>query len=159
MNNQLDQSPLFPDAEQLHRAFHGDTNGAAPMSILDAAARMVPEQHKRKVAVERLCQADTLSSDELHQAVGDFTAAEVSLAALATIIDRTVAHVLGARSHVAGLWHTETVGSVISRMAEMWITYLDSAQHEDAFWVARMSDAYNCLVLELAEGRRLPPDM
>ncbi|WP_280314740.1 hypothetical protein [Nocardia wallacei] len=150
---------LLPDAVHLHKAFRGEVDATEAMSILDAAARMIPIQHKRKEAIRRMREPDGLSGDELRRAVGDFTAAEVSLAALATVIDHNVAAVLRGRDHVSGVWHTETVGLVISRMAELWLNYLGSQSHEDAYWVARMSDAYNCLVVELSTGRRLPPDM
>jgi hypothetical protein len=104
-------------------------------------------------------ECEIVSSDELRRAVGDFISAEVGLAAIATIIDRNVSEQLQGRTHVAGVWHTETLGLVISRMAELWLNYLEHSRHEDAFWVARMSDAYNCLIVELTEGRRLPPDL
>ncbi|WP_063039222.1 hypothetical protein [Nocardia pseudovaccinii] len=149
---------MLPNAEQLHKAFRGEGN-AALTSVIDAASRMIPIHHKRKEAIRRMQQPDGMSGNELRRAVGDFTAAESSLASLATAIDRSVATALQGRQHVSGVWHTETVGLVISRMAELWLSYINSQAHEDAFRVARMSDAYNFLITELAEGRRLPPDM
>ncbi len=106
-----------------------------------------------------MAEPDALSDSMLRQAVENFNAAEAQLATLAATIDQAVTRVLRSRKHVAGMWHTETVGLVVSRLAELWLDYLDRQSHEDAYWVARMSDAYNCLVAELATGRRLPPDM
>ncbi|MBB5918440.1 hypothetical protein BJY24_007352 [Nocardia transvalensis] len=151
--------PSLPNAKQLHRAFRGEVEAIEPVKILDAAARMVPVYDKRKKAVRTMREQDGVASDELRRAVGDFITAEVSLAALAMTIDRNVSEVLRGRDHVSGVWHTETVGLVVSRMAELWLNYLDNQSHEDAYWVARMSDAYNFLVAELTTGRRLPPDM
>ncbi|WP_280362158.1 hypothetical protein [Nocardia wallacei] len=155
----MTDEPFLPDAANLHKAFRGEVKAVQPMGIIDAAARMIPIQDKRREAIRRIREPDGVSSRELRRAVGDFTAAEVSLAALVSIVDDSVSRALRGRNHVSGVWHTETVGLVVSRMAELWLDYLDSQNHEDAHRVARMSDAYNCLVVELATGRRLPPDM
>lgn len=159
MNTNVNDDRLFPHAEQLHRAFRGDIVVSPCPDITDAVAGMTLSHHKRREAVRRMYQLEVLSCNELRKAVGDFSAAEIELAALATVIDRAVAQILRGRSHVSGVWHTETVGLVISRLAELWLNYLGTNLHEDAFWVARMSDAYNCLITELTTGRRLPPDM
>ncbi|MEU4706761.1 hypothetical protein AB0G00_10025 [Nocardia salmonicida] len=151
--------PLFPNAEHLQRAFRGDVAASPLVRLTNAASAMIPLHHQRREALRRLNKPDVLSSHALRQAVKEFTAAEAQLTTLATTIDQSVAKVLRSRPHVAGVWHTETVGLVVSRLAELWLNYLDSQAHEDAYWVARISDAYNCLVAELTTGRRLPPDM
>ncbi|WP_280362044.1 hypothetical protein [Nocardia wallacei] len=153
------EEQLFPDAAQLQRAFHGDVVVSPYPDMTDAAAGMILAHHKRREAVRQTYQLDALSCTNLRHAVRQFNTAEVELAALAMVIDQAVAQILRGRTHVSGVWHTETVGLVVSRMAELWLNYLDSQSHEDAYWVARMSDAYNCLVAELTTGRRLPPDM
>ncbi|MEV0772756.1 hypothetical protein [Nocardia salmonicida] len=150
---------LLPTAEHLQRAFRGDVVASPLVGLTDAASAMIPVHHQRRESIRRMYRPELLSAIELRQAVKDFTAAEFKLAALATTIDRAVATALGGRSHVAGVWHTETVGLVVSRMAELWLNYIESHGHEDAYWVARISDAYNGLVAELTAGRRLPPDM
>ncbi len=154
-----DNLPLFPDAKQLQRAFCGEAVASACPDIIDAAAAMILSHHKRREAVQRMYQLDMLTYSELRHAVSEFNTAEVELASLATVIDQAVAQVLRDRPHVSGVWHTETLGLVVSRLAELWLNYLDSTQHEDAFWMARISDAYNCLTIELTTGRRLPPDI
>jgi len=154
-----DDLPLFPDAKQLQRAFCGEAVVSACPDIIDAAAAMILSHHKRREAVQRMYQLDMLSYSELRHVVTEFKTAEVELAALATVIDEAVAQVLRGRPHISGVWHTETLGLVVSRLAELWLNYLDSTRHEDAFWVARISDAYNGLVAELMMGRRLPPDV
>jgi hypothetical protein len=156
MTNEL---PLFPSAEHLQRAFRGDVVASRLTGLTDAASAMIPIHHQRREALLQLNAPDALSANALRQAVKEFTTAEAQLTTLATVIDQTVVTVLRSRRHVAGVWHTETLGLVISRLAELWLNYLDSHTHEDAYWVARISDAYNCLVAELTTGRRLPPDM
>jgi hypothetical protein len=151
--------PLFPDAAHLQRAFRGEVPASAWMELTGAAAAMIPAHHTRRAALQRMYEPDTVPANELRAAVDAFTRVEVELAALATLIDQTVARILRGRTHVSGIWHTETVGLVVSRMAELWLNYLEGNRHEDAFWVARISDAYNCLITELTTGRRLPPDM
>ncbi len=155
----MTELPLFPNAEHLQRAFRGDVVTSPLVTLTDAASAMIPVHYKRRDAIRQLNEPDLLSSNALRQMVKNYNAAEVQLATLAAAIDQIVASVLRSRKHVAGVWHTETVGLVVSRLAELWLNYLDSQAHEDAYWVARMSDAYNCLVAELTTGRRLPPDM
>ncbi|WP_280494646.1 hypothetical protein [Nocardia farcinica] len=155
----MNELPLFPNAEHLQRAFRGDVVASPLAGLTDAASAMIPVHHQRREALLQLNALDALSTTALHQAVKEFTAAEAQLTTLATAIDQSVARVLRGRPHVAGVWHTETVGLVVSRLAELWLNYLDSQTHEDAYWVARISNAYNCLVAELTTGRRLPPDM
>ncbi|MEU2177569.1 hypothetical protein ABZ552_25420 [Nocardia sp. NPDC019219] len=150
---------LFPNAKHLQRAFRGDVVTSPLTCLTDTAAAMIPVHHQRREALRRLNVPDAMSIIALRQAVKDFTTAEGQLMGLATAIDQNVVEVLRNRRHVAGVWHTETVGLVVSRLAELWLNYLDSQTHEDAFRVARISDAYNCLVAELTTGRRLPPDM
>lgn len=155
----MNKPPLFPNAEHLQRAFRGDVVASPLAALTDAASAMIPVHHQRREALQQLNALDALSTNALRQAVTEFTAAEAQLTTLATAIDQSVLTVLRSRPHVAGVWHTETVGLVVSRLAELWLNYLDSQTHEDAYWVARLSDAYNCLVAELTTGRRLPPDM
>ncbi|MFJ1457469.1 hypothetical protein [Nocardia sp. N2S4-5] len=155
----MNEQSLFPNAEHLQRAFRADVVASPPVTLTDSASAMIPLQHQRREALHAMHEPDALSANDLRQVVQKFTAAEVELAALAMVIDRVVASALRSRKHVAGVWHTETVGSVVSRLAELWLNYLDRQTHEDAYWVARTSDAYNCLVAELTTGRRLPPDM
>ncbi|WP_280498175.1 hypothetical protein [Nocardia asiatica] len=154
-----DDLPLFPNAEHLQRAFRGDVVISPSRELTDAASALIPVRHQRRAAIRQMYEPDLLPNNALRQAVRDFNAAENQLAVLATSIDQTVARMLRGRQHVAGMWHTETVGLVVSRLAELWLNYWDSQAHEDAYQVARISDAYNCLVAELATGRRLPPDM
>lgn len=155
----MNELPLFPTAEHLQRAFRGDVVTSPLADLTDAASALIPLHCQRREAMRQMAEPDALSDSMLRQAVKNFNAAEAQLATLAATIDQAVTRVLRSRKHVAGMWHTETVGLVVSRLAELWLDYLDSQSHEDAYWVARMSDAYNCLVAELATGRRLPPDM
>ncbi|WP_280336983.1 hypothetical protein [Nocardia wallacei] len=155
----MNEQPLFPNAEHLRRAFRGDAVALPLPGLADAASAMISVHHQRREALRQLHAPDALSANALRQAVREFTTAEAQLTTLATAIDRNVVRVLRSRPHVAGVWHTETVGSIVSRLAELWLNYLDSQTHEDAYRVARISDAYNCLVAELTTGRRLPPDM
>ncbi|WP_454199263.1 hypothetical protein [Nocardia sp. Marseille-Q1738] len=150
---------LFPNAEQLCRAFRGEVAMSHSTTLMDAASAMIPVHHKRREVIRLMRTPEALSTSELRCAVSDFNAVEIELATLATKIDHAVANTLRGRRRVSGVWHTETVGLVVSRMAGLWLKYLDSSRHEDAFWVARMSDAYNCLITDLTEGRRLPPDV
>ncbi|MBF6175571.1 hypothetical protein [Nocardia blacklockiae] len=150
---------LLPTAGCLHRAFRSESDDGVPVSLVDAAARMVAVQRARMAAQLQLREASAVSDDELRSVVGEFVAAEAALAALVTGVDRHVATALGGRSHVSGVWHTETVGLVIARMAGMRLDYRVAPAHEDAFRIARLSDAYNSLVGDLCAGRRLPPDM
>ncbi|MGV9585502.1 hypothetical protein [Nocardia farcinica] len=155
----VNESPLFPNAEHFQRAFRGDVVPSPLAGLTDAASAMIPVHHQRRESWRKLKAPDALSDNALRQAVKDLAATEGQLAALAMAIDHSVVQTLRSRQHVAGVWHTETVGLVVSRLAELWLNYLDSHSHEDAYWVARISDAYNYLVAELTTGRRLPPDM
>ncbi len=155
----MNELPLFPNAEHLQRAFRGDVVASPLVELTDAASAMIPVHHQRRAALQQMNAPDALSTNALCQAVKEFTTSEAQLTTLATAIDQSVVKVLRSRRHVAGVWHTETVGLVVCRLAELWLNYLASQTHEDAYWVARISDAYNCLVAELTTGRRLPPDM
>ncbi|MBF6328116.1 hypothetical protein [Nocardia transvalensis] len=155
----LDERLLFPNAEQLQRAFRGDTAVSASADLTGASSAMIPLHRKRSAAIQLMRQPDLVSGNQFRAAVRDLVATEGELTALAATIDRTVARILQGRRRVSGVWHAETVGMVISRMAELWLNYLDSNRHQDAFWIARISDAYNCLIADLATGPRLPPDM
>ncbi|MGQ4616858.1 hypothetical protein [Nocardia sp. R7R-8] len=151
--------PLFPDAEHLLRAFCGERMPMAWREMAETAAAMIPAQHKRRAALRRFATPESCTRSDLLEAARTFSSAEIELAALATTIDHLVARVLRDRRTVSEVRHTETVGLVVSRLAELWLNDLDSDRGEHSWWLTRIGHAYDCLITDLTMGRRLPPDM
>lgn len=147
---------LFPTSAQLHRAFRGEVVESPYPDITDAATGMILRHHNRRKALRVMLQADALSCSELRRAVRKFTTAEIELAALATVVDQTIANTLPDHPDASAVWHTETVGLVISRMAELFLKYLDTADDEDQFWMHRISESYDGLIAQVTREGRLP---
>ncbi|WP_280240713.1 hypothetical protein [Nocardia abscessus] len=152
-------APLFPDTEQLLRAFCGEPVPTAWREMAEAAAAMVGVQQKRRAAMRRFVVPEECSHGDLLAAVRTFIGAEIELATLATTIDHAVARMLQDRETRTEVRHTETVGSVVSRLAELWLNDLHSDRDEDSRRLKRIGHAYDCLIADLTACKRLPPDM
>ncbi|MGW4370123.1 hypothetical protein ACWEKT_31200 [Nocardia takedensis] len=166
-------APL-PSSEMFLACF----TGARPLTggdILDPAFDLVACQREERLA-EAILMDETASLDELRTAGRTLAAARTDIIMLVTIIDEAVRDRLkqhhgfdpsAARKPFAPVdgfsgvvVHTESVGDVAARMAELW-ELLDAREPDDvdppeAVLLNELCEGYDVLAAEIEAGRRIP---
>jgi hypothetical protein len=153
---------LLPKSAALIEAFRGDPDVALPRHPLVPTAEELAAHHRRQWAAEDDSRA-AIDADAVARAkrlIDELNARRVELVEQ---IDRWVAAETTARPEAS--LHTETLGSVIDRLAIAWVraNHLTTATGDlqlarDALrQLAEMAGAYDDLVRDLAAGRRRLP--
>ncbi|WP_378741384.1 hypothetical protein [Nocardia brasiliensis] len=143
--------------------------------ILGPAFDLVACQRDERLA-DAILTDQTSSLDELRAAGKSLNSARTDISMLITLIDEAVQERLQQRrhdhratpipsvvadppSHVP--LHTESVGDIAARMAELWeilyTTDSDRDNHPEAELLAQLCDGYDTLIADIESGRRLPP--
>ncbi|WP_433576795.1 hypothetical protein [Nocardia brasiliensis] len=169
----------LPSSEMFLATFAGQ-RPIAGGDILDAAFDLVACHREERLA-EAILTDQTSSLEELRVAGQSLVSVRADIAMLVTIIDEAVWERLlrrrrdhlttpiatppgclrDARKVVSK--HTESVGDVAARMAELWeavsYTATDLADRPEAQLLAELCDGYDGLAAEIEAGRRLPAGM
>ncbi|MGS2809300.1 hypothetical protein [Nocardia sp. MW-W600-9] len=171
--NQALLEPL-PSSEMFLASFAG-VRPVAGRDILDPAFDLVACQREERLAEEILTD-ETASLEELRTAGRNLVSARTDIVMLVTIIDDAVRDRLKARCRhdpsapVLPLtpdnkppdvvMHTESVGDVAARMAELWgllgAYAPDVSDPPEAVLLMELCDGYDALAAEIESGRRLP---
>lgn len=165
----------LPSSEMLLAAFAG-VRPVAGRDILDPAFDLVACQREERIAEATLTD-QTASLGELRTAGRTLVSARTDIVMLVTIIDEAVRERLKMRSRhdptapVLPLTpgskprdlviHTESVGDIAARMAELWGLLNgyapDVSDPPEAVLLMELCDGYDALAAEIESGRRLPP--
>ncbi|WP_280447101.1 hypothetical protein [Nocardia brasiliensis] len=154
----------LPSSETLLAAFAGArTDGAR--DILDPAFDLVASARQQRLA-EVILTDGQYPLPLLRAAGHSLVASRTDIAALANGINAAVCQRIPRRSSEAGaqvVRHTESVGEVVARMAELW-EMLESAlpdldDHPQVAVLAAICDGYDALAADIAAGRRVPLGM
>lgn len=151
---------VIPRSPLVIGAFSGDEQDGG--RLLAAAGRLA-RCHQRQWAAEDGCRTPGAPAEEVARLKRRIDALNATRAALVEQIDIWAE---GEIRHVgAGMLHTETLGSVVDRMAVAWVRANNLAAAGDQPLLARrawrqsaeLAEAYDGLVMEVAAGhRRLP---
>ncbi|MFJ1460540.1 DUF4254 domain-containing protein [Nocardia wallacei] len=157
----------LPSAAALLRAFRADHEQHAH-PVLDAAAALV-RCHERRRHAQRDARAPGVPSSRVaacSQVVDDVDVTRMRLIArIDTWVGDNIPHREGASLH------TETLGSVIDRMAAKWVAAqhalglptpdtrmgVDSEAHLQWVRLAELADGYKDLITDVTEHRRRLP--
>ncbi|MGV9751130.1 hypothetical protein [Nocardia farcinica] len=166
----------LPSSEMFLAAF----NGKPPLTaadILDPAFDLVACQKQYRLAYEVL-GSDTASAEQLRHAASELVVAQTDIEVLIAIIDDAVSDRLKqcrnqrssplpllqtSRIDEAIAVHTERIGEIAARMADLWETVAVRAEQPDcdelpeAHQLVELCKGYDQLVAEIETGRRLPP--
>ncbi|MBF6172009.1 DUF4254 domain-containing protein [Nocardia blacklockiae] len=160
----------LPSAAELLRAFRADTDGRGH-PVLDAAAELV-QCHERRRRARQAAHAPGLPSSRVAAFSHDVDDVDVVRRELIERIDNWVADNIAHRAGAS--LHTETLGSVIDRMAAKWVAAqhalglpapaagnhrrgVDSEAHLQWVRLAELADGYKDLVTDVTEHRRRLP--
>ncbi|WP_280189395.1 MULTISPECIES: hypothetical protein [Nocardia] len=156
--------------------------GTAPLTaddILDPAFDLVACQNQQRLALDVL-ESDTAPAEQLKHAATDLVTARADIEVLIATIDDAVADRLKQRSNRAAVAtampdiapiddlplepvHTESIGEIAARMADLWEAMIDKAKHyvvgefPEAAQLIELCRGYDSLAAEIETGRRLPP--
>lgn len=162
----------LPSSEMLLASFAG-VRPIAGRDILDPAFDLVACQREERLAEEILTD-ETASLEELRTAGRTLVSARTDIVMLVTIIDDAVRDRLKMRyRHGAPVVpltpdnkppgvvvHTESVGDIAARMAELWgllDAYApDVSDPPEAVLLVELCDGYDALAAEIETGRRIP---
>ncbi|WP_338773041.1 hypothetical protein V7968_16365 [Nocardia vulneris] len=167
----------LPSSEMLLATFAG-TQSVTIIDILHPAFDLVACQREYRVAFDVL-ESGTESVALLTRAVAELVSAQADIEMLIDIIDEAVEKRL--LQHCKG-WkrptstepehfttmpmvvvHTETIGQIIARMAELWemVSASSDALRDlpEANRLAELCDGYDTLAAEIEAGRRVPPGL
>lgn len=156
-------TPAIPPSSLVTGAFSGDRNDGCHGCRLLWAARRLARCHRRQWAAEDGCRAPGAPDEEvarLKRRIDTLNAARVAL------VEQIDIWVEGEIGHAgAGMLHTETLGSVVDRLAVAWVRVGNLAAAGDQPFLARrawrqfteLAGAYDGLVTEVAAGRRRLP--
>lgn len=166
----------LPSSEMFLATFAGFTPVAAP-DILEPAEDLVECQRQYRQAFAVLSHPNA-SAEQLKAAAAALISAHADLEMLIMVIDDAVADRLLQRrngrqydqrsaSPVDGAAdvavHTESVGEIAARMAELWEQLVERASDLDelpeAYQLCELSAAYDHLAAEIESGRRIPPGL
>ncbi|WP_305779099.1 hypothetical protein [Nocardia nova] len=166
----------LPSSEMFLAAFAGFTPVAA-QDILEPAAELVEcqRQDRRAVGALRDPEAD---AEELKSAAAELILARSDIEMLTMVIDDAIADRLLQRrnrrtfdplltSPVDAMpqvvVHTESVGAIAARMADLWVSVTAKAdlleELPHAYQLCELCVAYDSLAAEIEAGRRLPPGL
>lgn len=147
----------------------------AGRDILDPAFDLVACQREERLAEEILTD-ESASLEELRTAGRTLVSVRTDIVMLITLIDDAVREQLKLRCHHDPtapvlpvtpdnkrpdvVMHTESVGDVVARMAELWEllgAYApDVSDPPEAVLLMELCDGYDALAAEIEIGRRLP---
>ncbi|MFD3431253.1 hypothetical protein [Nocardia fluminea] len=164
----------LPSSEMFLASFAG-VRPIAGRDILDPAFDLVACQCEERLA-EAILTDETASLEELRTAGESLVSARTDIVMLVTIIDDAVREWLKARCHGdptapvlpvtpnnkprGVVVHTESVGDIAARMAELWgllNAYApDVSDPPEAVLLMELCDGYDALAAEIESGRRLP---
>jgi hypothetical protein len=162
----------LPSSEMFLAAF----NGKPPLTaadLLDPAFDLVACQKQYRLAYEVLGN-DTASNEQLRHAASELVTAQADIEVLIAIIDDAVTDRLkqcrNQREKSLPLLrissidvHTESIGEIAARMADLWETVTVKAKQPgceelpEAHQLVELCKGYDCLAAEIESGRRLPP--
>lgn len=133
--------------------------------ILDPAFDLVASARQQRLA--EVILTDREAPLPLLRAAGHgLVASRTDIAALAAVINTAVCQRIPRRNSEAGtpiVRHTESVGEVVTRMAELWemleSTPQDLDNHPQLAVLAAICDGYDVLAADIVAGRRLPLGM
>lgn len=156
-------APAIPQSPLVIEAFSGDQNDDYHGCRLLWAARRLAWCHRRQWAAEDSCRDPEAPAEEVagtKHRIDELNAARVAL------VEQIDLWVEGEIVHAgAGPLHTETLGSVVDRLAIAWVRAGTLAAAGDQPLPARrawrqfteLAEAYDGLIMEVAAGsRRLP---
>ncbi|MGW5922306.1 hypothetical protein ACWFPY_25240 [Nocardia fluminea] len=164
----------LPSSEMIVASFAG-VLPIAGRDILDPAFDLVACQRERRLAEEILTD-ETASLEGLRMAGRNLVSARTDTVMLITLIDDAVREQLKMRCRhdptapalpmtpdnkpSDTVMHTESVGDVVARMAELWEllgAYApDVSDPPEAVLLMELCDSYDALAAEIEIGRRLP---
>ncbi|MEV0710401.1 hypothetical protein [Nocardia aurea] len=162
----------LPSSEMFLAAFAG-VRPIIAGDILDPAFDLVACQREERLAEEILTD-ETAGLEELRAAGRTLAASRSDIVMLMTVIDEAVRARL-ARSHRTAptatlamtarrsgprmVVHTESIGDIAARMAELW-ELLDAADDDvdppEAVLLLELREGYDHLAAEIEAGRRIP---
>ncbi|MBF6259882.1 hypothetical protein IU468_26750 [Nocardia farcinica] len=166
----------LPSSEMFLAAF----NGKPPLTaadILDPAFDLVACQKQYRLAYEVLGN-DTASAEQLRHAASELVIAQTDIEVLIAIIDDAVTDRLrqyqlrrdrapspprASLIDEAVAVHTESIGEIAARMADLWETVTIKANQPDcddlpeAHQLVELCKGYDHLAAEIETGWRLPP--
>ncbi|MBF6328428.1 hypothetical protein [Nocardia transvalensis] len=166
----------LPSSEMFLAAFAGRTPVAAT-DILDPAAELVQCLRQYRLAFEALSHTST-STDQIKQAAAELVSAHADIEMLILVIDDAVADRLLRRHKRRQLntpstlrdqgvpevaVHTQSIGEIAARMADLWETVsakaMDPEELPEAHQLCELCAAYDGLAAEIEAGQRIPPGL
>ncbi|MGW4370789.1 hypothetical protein ACWEKT_34635 [Nocardia takedensis] len=164
----------LPSSEMFLACFAG-IRPVVGADVLDPAFDLVACQREKRLA-EAALMDESASLDALRTAGRTLAAARSDIMMLVTVIDEAVRERLKARrlfdpSTLASpsalaqtpsgvVVHTESVGDVAARLAELWELLSDNAADAEdppeAVLLSELCDGYDALAAEIESGRRIP---
>jgi hypothetical protein len=153
----------IPRSQMVIGAFSSGRGGDIRDCRLLAVARRLARCHRRQWAAEDACRGPGVTADEVARLKRRIDALNACRVALVEQIDVWAEGEIG---HVgAGVLHTETLGSVVDRLAVAWVRANNLAATGDQPFLARrawrqlaeLAEAYDGLVTEVVGGRRRLP--
>ena len=166
----------LPSSEMFLRTFAGSQPVAAT-DILDPAFDLVDCRRQHRVALETLSRPSA-TAERMKAAAAELISARTDTEMLIMVIDEAVADRLlqqrkrgksdvpptsSVDSVLEVVVHTESVGEIAARMADLWERLVDRASELDelpeAHQLCELSAAYDHLAAEIESGRRIPPGM
>ncbi|WP_433755800.1 hypothetical protein [Nocardia sp. CA-135398] len=166
----------LPSSEMVLAAFAGMVPVTAT-DILDPAGEFVECQRQYRLALAVLSQTGA-SAEQMKEAAAELVSARSDIEMLIMVIDESVADRLlrrrkdelrvrpvipraGTAPNV--VVHTESVGMIAARMADLWERLVAKASDLDelpeAYQLCELCAAYDVFAAEIESGRRLPPGL
>lgn len=166
----------LPSSEMFLAAFAGFTPVAAP-DILEPAGELVECQRQDRRAFEMLSDPSA-SAEQLKSAAAELVSARSDIDLLAMVIDDAIADRLLQRRNRRKfdplltspvdatplvVVHTESVGAIAARMADLWVSVMAKAElleeMPQAHQLCELCVSYDSLAADIESGRRLPPGL
>lgn len=154
---------VLPAAEAVIEAFGSAVQARAPRRLVLANARELAARHQRQWDAEDRCRAVAASVTDVAVAKGVIDRLNAVRVALVEEIDLWVSAQVERRSD--GALHTETLGSVIDRLAIAWVRAARLGEGmtrdrragvaERQMW--ELASAYDDLIDDVDAGRRRLP--
>jgi hypothetical protein len=154
---------VIPRSSLVTEAFSGNQHDGDPGGRLLSAARRLARCHEQQWAAEDGCRSPGVPDEEVARLKRRIDALNATRVALVEQIDIWAEEEVGHAS--SGMLHTETLGSVVDRLAVAWVRAGNLAAAGDQPFLARrarrqlteLAEAYDGLVTEVTAGqRRLP---
>jgi hypothetical protein len=142
-------------------------------SILAPAFELVACHRRFRLAFGVLASPFTTAA-QIKEAAAELVSAQDDIEFLVCLIDEAVAQRLKRRQKEqlavqadrvpAVAIHTQSIGEIAARMAELWESVLVQATDRDddlpaAEQLVQLCTGYDCLAAEIESGRRLPPGL